>query len=117
MQLDSLEYCRIAKEVYERLESLPEGLDETYDRTLSKIQGEDCKRAVRMLECLAFSARLMTLEEVHEVVAYNPDNGQFDEKLSNPEALLEICSSLITISNGTDISKGKSESKVNNEKI
>jgi hypothetical protein len=117
LQLDSLAFCRVANDVYKRLESLPKGLDETYDRILSKIEGEDCKWAIRVLECLAFSARLMTLEEVAEVVAFNPDNGQFDQRLPDPLAVLEICSSLITISIGTDKMKGKSDCKINNETI
>ena len=111
LQLDSLASCRIANDVYQRLESLPRGLDETYDRILSKIQDEDSKWAVRILECLAFSARLMTLEEVAEVVAFNPDSRQFDQRLPDPLAILDICSSLITISSGTDKMKGKSDSK------
>ena len=82
---------------------------------MSKIKGEDRKWAVRVLKCLAFSARLMTLEEVAEVVAFNPDSGQFDQRLPNHLAILEICSSLITISSGTDTMKGKSDSKINNE--
>jgi hypothetical protein len=108
LQLDSLEYCRIASDVYKRLESLPDGLDETYDRILSKIKDEDRKWAIRVLECLSFSARLMTLKEVSEVVAFNPDSGQFDQWLPNPLAILEICSSLITISRATDKMRGKS---------
>jgi hypothetical protein len=117
LQLDSLECCRIANDVYRCLESLPEGLDETYDRILAKIKGEDCKWAIRVLECLAFSARPMTLEEVGEVVAFNPDSGQFDQWLPDPLAVLEICSSLITISSETDKMKGKSNGKINNKSI
>ena len=90
-------------------------MDETYDRILSKIKGEDRKWAVRVLECLAFSADLMTLEEVAEVVAFNPDSGQFDQRLPNPLAILEICSSLITISSETDKMKGKCDAKINNK--
>jgi len=117
LQLDSLECCRIAQDVDECLESLPEGLDETYDRILSKITGQDRKWAIRILQCLAFSARLMTLNEVGEVVAFNPDNGQFNQRLPNPKAVLEICSSLITISSGTGEMEGKSESKICNNPI
>jgi hypothetical protein len=117
LQLDSLEYCRIANDVSQCLESLPEGLDETYDRILSKIKREDRKWVIRVLECLAFSARLMTLEEVGEVVAFNPDSGQFDQRLPNSLTILEICSSLITIPSGTDKMKGKSDSKINDETI
>jgi hypothetical protein len=84
---------------------------------LSKIKDEDRKWALRVLECLAFSARLMTLEEVGEVVAFNPDSGQFDQRLPDPLAILEICSSLITTSSRTDKMKGKSDSKINNETI
>jgi hypothetical protein len=117
LQLDSLEYCRIANDIYKRLESLPDGLDETYDRILSKIKDEDRKWAIRVLECLAFSARLMRLEEVDEVVAFNLDSGQFDQRLPHPLAVLEICSSLITISSGTDEMRGKSNNKISNETI
>jgi ankyrin repeat domain-containing protein 50 len=119
LQLDSLECCRTPEDVYECLESLPEGLDETYDRILLKIKGGDSKWAVKALQCLTFSARQMTLKEVADVIAFNPDSGLHDEKLPNPLAVLDICSSLVTISSGgvkaTTKLKGKSEHSMDRE--
>jgi hypothetical protein len=90
------------------LKSLPKDLDETYNRILQRIREEDHDYAVKALQCLAFSARPMTLEEVAEVIAFNVDTGQFDETLDDPRDILEICSCLITISSSAgDERKGR----------
>ena len=114
LQLDSLKLCRSQAKVRETLASLPKDLDETYDRILSKIRDDDYEYAYGSLQFLAFSARPMTVEEVAEVAAFNCRSERFD-KLDNPLDVLEICSSLVTISNrtagSTDQSKGESRER------
>lgn len=79
---------------------MPTTLDDTYGRILSRIGKNDVGRAQRILQWLAFSARPLFIEELAEVVAIDviPDSGfDRDEVLVNPLEVLDICSSLITV--------------------
>jgi ankyrin repeat protein len=82
------------------LATLPQTLDQTYDRILTAISEEYSDYAIRILQWLTFSARPLSVEEVAEVVAIDvARNPAFDrdEVLEDPLEVLDICSSLITI--------------------
>ncbi|RMZ73741.1 P-loop containing nucleoside triphosphate hydrolase [Pyrenophora seminiperda CCB06] len=51
------------------LATWPQTLDQTYDRILTAISEEDSEYAMRILQWLTFSARLLSAEEIAEVVA------------------------------------------------
>ena len=104
LQLDELAKCHHRPAVKNRLKSLPKDLDETYDRIISKISEDDRDYAVRVLQCLTFAARPMTLEEVGEVVAVN---FSAEEGLDNALVILDMCSSLVTLVGSTDNPENK----------
>jgi ankyrin repeat protein len=82
------------------LATLPQTLDQTYDRILSAISEEDCKYAIRILQWLTFSARPLSVEEIAEVAAVDVGRDPAfdrDEVLEDPLEALNICSSLVTI--------------------
>ena len=82
------------------LASLPQTLDQTYDRILTAIVEEDSTYAMRMLQWLTFSERPLTVEEIAEVVAIDVKrNPAFDsdEILEDPLEALNICSSLVVV--------------------
>ncbi|KAI1567422.1 Ank-2 multi-domain protein [Pyrenophora tritici-repentis] len=82
------------------LASLPRTLDQTYDRILSTISEEYSKYAMRILQWLTFSARPLSVEEIAEVVAIDVARDPAfdrDEVLEDPLEVLDICSSLVTI--------------------
>jgi ankyrin repeat protein len=82
------------------LATLPQTLDQTYDRILTAISREDCVYAMRILQWLTFSARPLSVREVAEVVAIDvARESAFDrnEVLVDPLETLDICSSLVTI--------------------
>jgi hypothetical protein len=99
LQLDELAKCHHRPAVKNRLRSLPKDLDETYDRIISKINDDDRDYAVKVLQCLTFAARPMTLEEVGEVVAINFNA---EEGLDDALVILDICSSLVTLVASTE---------------
>jgi len=80
--------------------TLPRTLDDTYDRILTNIPPEYRREAHYALQMLTVSIRPLTLSEVAEAVAVDCENEKFDpeDRLREPEALLEICSSLLTLS-------------------
>jgi ankyrin repeat protein len=82
------------------LATLPATLDQTYDRILSAIHKDDAEYAISILRWLTFSARPLTVEEVAEVVAIDVARDPVfdrDEVLEDPLEVLDICSSLVTI--------------------
>jgi hypothetical protein len=88
------------------LASLPRTLDQTYDRILTAISEEYAEYAIRILQWLTFSARPLSVEEIAEVVAIDVARDPAfdrDEVLEDPLEVLDICSSLVTITtNGAD---------------
>jgi hypothetical protein len=82
------------------LASLPQTLDQTYDRILTAIVEEDSAYAMRMLQWLTFSERPLTVEEIAEVVAIDVTRDpafDSDEILEDPLEALNICSSLVVV--------------------
>ncbi|KAI1522072.1 hypothetical protein PtrSN002B_012259 [Pyrenophora tritici-repentis] len=99
-QLDTLGKCCNRAMLRKSLASLPRTLDQTYDRILSTISEEYSKYAMRILQWLAFSARPLSVEEIAEVVAIDVARDPAfdrDEVLEDPLEVLDICSSLVTI--------------------
>jgi ankyrin repeat protein len=88
------------------LDDLPETLDETYERTLHCIDREKWDYAFRLFQCLVVSIRPLHVEELAEVLAIRPDNGnvisRFDADWrpeNAKEAVFSACSTLITVVN------------------
>jgi ankyrin repeat protein len=89
---------------------LPQTLDQTYERILTSISEKDSVFAIRILQWLTFSARPLSLEEVAEVVAIDVAREPAfvrDEVLVDPLEVLDICSTLVTIT--TDKAMGRSK--------
>jgi ankyrin repeat protein len=87
------------------LASLPQTLDQTYDRILTAIREEDRVYAMRILQWLTFSERPLTIEEVAEVAAIDIKGEPIfdrDEVLTDPLEALDICSSLITVTGSAE---------------
>ncbi|KAF1928951.1 HET-domain-containing protein, partial [Didymella exigua CBS 183.55] len=100
-QLDTLAECRNRTMLRKSLATLPQTLDQTYDRILTAIGEGDCEYAMRILQWLTFSMRPMSVEEVAEVVAIDMARDpafDCDDVLEDPLEALNICSSLVTIS-------------------
>lgn len=99
-QLNILGKCRNRVMLRKTLATLPPTLDWTYDRILSTISEEDSDYALRILWWLTFSARSLSIDEVAEVVAIDAKRDPAfdrDKVLEDPLEVLNICSSLVTI--------------------
>ena len=90
------------------LEELSDSLDETYERILRDIKKPNQGHAHRLLQCLVAAIRPLRVEELAEVLAFD-FNAEGMPKL-NPswrwedqeEAVMSVCSSLVTIVKGDD---------------
>ena len=104
-QLDVLRKCIKLDGLTKRLNALPKTLDETYDRILQNIDDEYQNDTFKVLQWLAFSARPVTLAEVAEALAVGFTSGtpQFDpdQRMPDPQDILVMCSSLVTVSSQT----------------
>jgi len=99
-QLDALQGCLKPRQIRVALKSLPKTLDETYARILANIPEEHSEDARRILQCLVSAFYPLDLKEVAEIVAINPSEGpiiDLDNKLCDPQDVLTICSSLVSV--------------------
>lgn len=98
-QIDALSECINIRKLRGALNSLPSTLDQTYDRILCKIDPLYQLEVLQVLQCLTCSLRPLSLEEVAELFAVDVDEDEAfdsDKRPSDPEDILDICSSLIT---------------------
>lgn len=99
-QLDALEKARSRKALRQALSSLPTTIDQTYERILGTIAGEDRFLAQTTFRLLAGSVRLLRLEEVAEALAIDLDSEtphfSPESRLQDPRDVLAIASALIT---------------------
>jgi ankyrin repeat protein len=103
-QLERLRLCPRST-VRRFLSELPNSLDETYERILKEIHKTDGGQVLRLLQCLAVAIRPLRVEELAEILTFDPDatEGEIptldaDMRSEDTEReLLSACPSLITI--------------------
>ncbi|KAH7196238.1 hypothetical protein BKA60DRAFT_625831 [Fusarium oxysporum] len=104
-QLDSLETCLDREAIKRTLISLPQDLNETYNRILQRIPPERKHKAIRLLQFLVCSERPLTLKEAVDVIAVRIDSrpGYFDpeDRLPCPSEITRFCPSLVSIVHGS----------------
>lgn len=80
-------------------------MDETYERILNKIPEENHRDAHTVMQLLAVSCRSLSISEVAEAIAVNYEDEVFEpenDRLRDVNEVLEICSSLVTMSGYCD---------------
>ena len=102
LQLDALKQANDPKAVGEALIDLPQGLDETYDRTLLSLNENQQVQAIRALKWLAFSLRPLTVGEISEAVIIDTADESshvFDEKkrFFRPAVVLSLLPGLVVV--------------------
>jgi len=104
-QMDSLRHSPPSA-VHRILNEFPETLDRTYERILMEINITKRKCAHRLLHCLTVAIRPLRVEELAEILAMNPDDGEaipetnIDWRREDPEqAVLSVCSGLVEVVN------------------
>lgn len=97
--MEALKDCSTNNEIRKALKSLPETLDETYDRILSKIKPKHRQYAIAAINWIAFSFRPLRLKELTEAVNIDLNSDQpmdADDRIS-PDAIVQILSGLIVL--------------------
>ncbi|KAJ6109516.1 NACHT domain-containing protein [Penicillium sp. IBT 16267x] len=87
LQLERLKECHTHDQIRDYLRTMPQSLEDTYQKTLKRIPSKDISIAHRILIWLTASLRPLTLKEVAAAV-----------DLVQPESVLRICTStLVTL--------------------
>jgi len=105
-QFKELERCPVCEDMLdELLASLPQSLDETYERMLSNITATSVEYARRILTLLCCAERPLTVPELIDGVAVElGDLPKFNPKkrLRNADGILQVCLGLIEVDVNAD---------------
>ncbi|KAF2230326.1 hypothetical protein EV356DRAFT_418902, partial [Viridothelium virens] len=85
-----------------RLRSLPDSLDETYDNVMARIQGQDemvARIALQVLCWVCYTLRPLTLRELQHALAIEPGTTELNEDnvISDDDDILSCCAGLVVI--------------------
>jgi ankyrin repeat protein len=100
-QLSELQKCTTPRAVRDAVASMPRTLDDTYERMLLRIPDIYARDTSRIFQWMVYSARPLMVEEVSEILAFDPDrNPPLDaqRRLFDPKQLLSILSNLAILS-------------------
>jgi hypothetical protein len=95
----------VRSRVRQFVNELPDSLDETYERVLKGIPRTNRDYAQRLLQCLVVAIRPLGVDELAQILTFNPDGIEGDVPISDADSppedqeqeLLSACPSLITI--------------------
>jgi hypothetical protein len=102
--------CRSINELQKALASLPKTLDDTYARILLSIEEDDIQNALKILQWLVYSTQPLQIDEIAEVITVNVEaNPRINpaKRFEEPQDILTIFSSLITIAEPMEGPRGK----------
>ena len=96
---------RLAPSLRRQLNELPQSLDKTYERVIREIHSINQANARRLLHCLTVAKRALRVEELADVLAFDPDAADKGIPTNRAEwrwedqeqAVLSACSGLISI--------------------
>ncbi|KAJ7241273.1 ankyrin repeat-containing domain protein [Mycena rebaudengoi] len=106
LHIDSLATKSTVKAVRDALQNLPEDLEHTYDEAMDRIEAQnkdDREIARRTLIWVANAKRPLTVSELQEALAIEPDSKALDaDGLLDIEIILSVCVGLVIIANASD---------------
>lgn len=99
-QIEVLRKCLSVSVLRHALRTLPETLEETYDRVLMDIPREYHREAYSALQILSVAGNCVSVADVAEAVAVDRTSCTFDpeNRLADPFDIVEVLSTLITYS-------------------
>ncbi|KAI9877745.1 MAG: hypothetical protein M1830_002941 [Pleopsidium flavum] len=105
-QVDALwEYCNNDDEIQRVLETLPEGMHETYLRCLLRIDRRkgDTKLAPSVLKWVGSATRALHIDELKEAIAFSPEDKNWEaSKIPNNDSLIIRCCAGLVVFDSSD---------------
>lgn len=97
-QIQELEGCRDLNALQRCLKSLPRTLEETYNRSLSRIPRELFEGAILILQFLIHSDQTLLVEDAIDLVSFGPATStvELDKRMPDPKWIATYCRSLVT---------------------
>ncbi|KAH0425414.1 hypothetical protein CcaCcLH18_10962 [Colletotrichum camelliae] len=96
-QLQSLENCLDVEMVETALDTLPQTLNETYDRILTHVPPNHKTRTLRLLQFLVHSRRPLTLQQTAEMLAVRDDSFDPINIMPCPREVVKLCPGFLTV--------------------
>ena len=88
-------------EVRSALEMLPEGVNDTYDEAMERVEQQDTRRkqlAKRVLSWITYASRPLSVKELQHALAVLPNTTGLDpEAIIDKEILTSVCAGLVVI--------------------
>ena len=101
LHMDSLVGKLSPAEVRNALENLPEGMDDTYDEAMVRIERQEDNRkrlAKRVLSWITYVVRPLSVEELQHALAVKPNTTKINpEAIIDEEILTSVCAGLVVI--------------------
>jgi len=105
--MDSLQSKASSKAVRKTLDRLPKDLDSTYEEAMRRIEGQsedDKQLAEQILQWISFAIRPLSLAELQEALAVEPDTQEVDEdNINDAELLTSVCAGLVICDQGSQV--------------
>ena len=99
--MDSLVGKLSTAEVLSALEKLPEGMDDTYDEAMERIERQVDNRkqlAKRVLSWLTYVARPLSVRELQHALAVVPNTSNINPNaIIDEEILTSVCAGLVVV--------------------
>src|SRR5436305_7794422 len=103
LQLEALwDHCKTEADIKKALANLPNDLNGTYERCLTRIAGQDKDIASKILRWVCVAAKPFKINQLREALAINTENGCLTRENLLPEQLVLKCCSNILIRNYDD---------------
>ncbi|KAK2771177.1 ankyrin repeat protein [Colletotrichum kahawae] len=96
-QLQSLENCLDVEMVETALDTLPQTLNETYHRILTRVPPNHKTRTLRLLQFLVHSRRPLTLQQTAEMLAVRGDGFDPANMMPCPREVVKLCPGFLTV--------------------
>jgi len=107
LHMDSLVGKLNVRQVRTALENLPEGMDNTYDEAMERVERQDDSRkelAKQVLSWITYAVRPLSVKELQHALAVVPDTTNLDhEDITDEEILTSVCAGLVVIDGGRKV--------------
>ncbi|OAL25983.1 hypothetical protein AYO22_04610 [Fonsecaea multimorphosa] len=101
LHMDAVSLAHSVEDVIQTLDTLPHGLEVSYQRALQRIRDQvpkDAELAFRILSWLSHALRPLKLEELQHGFAVQTGQGEFPRtRIIDAEILIEVCCGIVTI--------------------
>lgn len=107
LYLDTLVKKTTRRKIKNALETLPEGLDSIYEELMNRVKLQNphdhAELAMRVLGWICYTSRPLTVVEMQNALAVEPDDTCLDDDgIPNRDLLVSVCAGIVMINDNSD---------------